>query len=310
MKTHLSKLPSPSSSSQIASPSSPKGHSMQMRVERVGLGMLEFRSPVLEHQSVVAPARVASRPRGVSEVRGGFVCRPSTLWRSEVAVLMVRRRSHLVVAWSRRVCQGLLSLVPDSVGFCGSRTISSNPSGSSDLWVATQISGSLAGVRGRVVTVGIKAWVCGFAIWFVCVLQEGCTCCCVVCVASVVAQCVRAMVARLVVDSLAVVFPMWRTVAGKSGCGAPSHLRRIWVCVCLCGCESLRVVWPSPVQSCCLWNRWKVSLPCWLPLCCWGVYCVGCVWSPVCALWCAVLCSVGVVARAKQMFCVPCCITG
>ncbi|MQM17359.1 hypothetical protein Taro_050331 [Colocasia esculenta] len=52
---------------------------------------------------------------------GGFAYGPSTMWRSEVAVLAVRRCSHLVVAWSRRVCRGLLPLVPDSVGFCGSR---------------------------------------------------------------------------------------------------------------------------------------------------------------------------------------------
>ncbi|MQM14673.1 hypothetical protein Taro_047609 [Colocasia esculenta] len=53
---------------------------------------------------------VASRPCGVSGVRDGFACGPSTLWRSEVAMLAVRRRSHLVVAWSRRMCRGLLPL--------------------------------------------------------------------------------------------------------------------------------------------------------------------------------------------------------
>ncbi|MQL88409.1 hypothetical protein Taro_020970, partial [Colocasia esculenta] len=49
--------------------------------------------------------------------------------------------------------------------------------------------------------------VCGFRARFVCVLQVGCSCCCVACMASVVARCVHAVVARLVVDSLAVVFP-------------------------------------------------------------------------------------------------------
>ncbi|MQL89611.1 hypothetical protein Taro_022188 [Colocasia esculenta] len=38
----------------------------------------------------------------MSRVRGGSACGPSTLWRSEVAVLAVRRRSHLVVLWSRQ----------------------------------------------------------------------------------------------------------------------------------------------------------------------------------------------------------------
>ncbi|MQM11209.1 hypothetical protein Taro_044114, partial [Colocasia esculenta] len=63
-----------------------------------------------------------------------------------------------------------------------------------------------------------------------CVLQEGCSCCYVPCVASVVARCVRAVVARLAVDLLAVVFLVWRMVAGKSKHGALGHLRRIWNC--------------------------------------------------------------------------------
>ncbi|MQL83816.1 hypothetical protein Taro_016312 [Colocasia esculenta] len=46
-----------------------------------------FRSPVLGYQSVVAPASVVSRPGGVSRVRGGSACGPSTSWRSEVVVL-------------------------------------------------------------------------------------------------------------------------------------------------------------------------------------------------------------------------------
>ncbi|MQL71044.1 hypothetical protein Taro_003380 [Colocasia esculenta] len=105
-------------------------------------------TPVLGCQSVVAPKCVASRPRGVSGVQGGSVCRPSTLWRSEVAVLVV----------------------------------------------------------------------CGFSARFVCTLQVGCSCCCVVRMASVVTRRVRAVVALLALDSLAVVFPMWRTGAGKSRC--------------------------------------------------------------------------------------------
>ncbi|MQL75374.1 hypothetical protein Taro_007745 [Colocasia esculenta] len=46
-----------------------------------------FRGPVLECQSVVAPACVASRPCGMSMVRGGSTCGPSTLWKFEVAML-------------------------------------------------------------------------------------------------------------------------------------------------------------------------------------------------------------------------------
>ncbi|MQM14371.1 hypothetical protein Taro_047301 [Colocasia esculenta] len=69
-----------------------------------------FRGPVLGCQSVVAPVCVASRPCGMSIVRGGSACGPSALWRFEVAMLAVRRRSHLVVAWSRQVCRELLPL--------------------------------------------------------------------------------------------------------------------------------------------------------------------------------------------------------
>ncbi|MQM14346.1 hypothetical protein Taro_047276 [Colocasia esculenta] len=60
----------------------------------------QFRSPVLGCQSVVALACMDSRPHGVSRVHGGSACGPSTLWRSEVAVLVVRRPSHVVALWS------------------------------------------------------------------------------------------------------------------------------------------------------------------------------------------------------------------
>ncbi|MQL95356.1 hypothetical protein Taro_028028 [Colocasia esculenta] len=66
-------------------------------------------------------------------------------------------------------------------------------------------------------------------------LQVGCSCCYVACVASVVARCVRAVVAWLALDSLVVVSPVWRTVVGKSKCGAPGHLRRIWGLRCAVG---------------------------------------------------------------------------
>ncbi|MQL79970.1 hypothetical protein Taro_012422 [Colocasia esculenta] len=44
----------------------------------------------------------------------------------------------------------------------------------------------------------------------------GCSCCCAACVASVVARHVRAVAARLALDSLAVVFLVWRTLASQS----------------------------------------------------------------------------------------------
>ncbi|MQM06225.1 hypothetical protein Taro_039046 [Colocasia esculenta] len=59
-----------------------------------------FCSPVLGCQSMVASVCVASRPHGVSGVWGGSACRPSTLSRSQVAVLVVRRPSRVVARLS------------------------------------------------------------------------------------------------------------------------------------------------------------------------------------------------------------------
>ncbi|MQL82046.1 hypothetical protein Taro_014514 [Colocasia esculenta] len=140
-------------------------------------------------QSVVALACVASRPRSVSGVRGGSACGPSTLWRSEVVMLVV----------------------------------------------------------------------CSFPIWFVCVLQVDCSCCYVACVASVVARCVHAMVAQLAMDSLAVVFPMWRTVAGKSRrsvLGSLRHLSVVVVGLVLADCELWCIAW----LPCVLGLRYAVDL--------------------------------------------------
>ncbi|MQL87601.1 hypothetical protein Taro_020151 [Colocasia esculenta] len=63
-----------------------------------------LRSSVPGCQSVVAPACVVSRPRGVSRVLSGSECGPSTLWRSEVAVLVLgaRRRGSSVSDRLRR----------------------------------------------------------------------------------------------------------------------------------------------------------------------------------------------------------------
>ncbi|MQM20960.1 hypothetical protein Taro_053990 [Colocasia esculenta] len=44
----------------------------------------------------------------------------------------------------------------------------------------------------------------------------GCSCCCVACEASVIARCARAVGAWLTLDSLAVVFLVWRTLASQS----------------------------------------------------------------------------------------------
>ncbi|MQL68735.1 hypothetical protein Taro_001013, partial [Colocasia esculenta] len=96
---------------------------------------------------------------------------------------------------------------------------------------------------------GVPGQVCSFPARVVRVLQVGCNCCCVVRVESVVAWCVRAVVARLAVDSLAVVFSVWRTIAGKSR---------------LCRCSVCRV---ASLVECCDTCLWLLSLRCiaWLP---------------------------------------------
>ncbi|MQL71102.1 hypothetical protein Taro_003424 [Colocasia esculenta] len=55
----------------------------------------------------------------------------------------------------------------------------------------------------------------------------GCSCCCATCMASVVTRRVHVVAARSALDSLEVVFLVWRTLASQSRCGAPGRLRRI-----------------------------------------------------------------------------------
>ncbi|MQM20914.1 hypothetical protein Taro_053944, partial [Colocasia esculenta] len=70
----------------------------------------------------------------------------------------------------------------------------------------------------------------------------GCSCYCVACVASVVAQCVRAVVPRSALDSLAMVFPIWRMITGKSR-RALRHLLVVVVGLALAGCELWCIAW-------------------------------------------------------------------
>ncbi|MQM11240.1 hypothetical protein Taro_044147 [Colocasia esculenta] len=91
---------------------------------------------------------------------------------------------------------------------------------------------------------------------------------------SVVARRVRAVAARLVLDSRQWSFPYGGHLQASPG-------------------AVLLVV--SGIWSCGLWNRWKVSLPCWLPLCCWGVCCRCCVFGLVC------LCAVVRCARDAEL---------
>ncbi|MQL77546.1 hypothetical protein Taro_009949, partial [Colocasia esculenta] len=101
----------------------------------------------------------------------------------------------------------------------------------------------------------------GFPARFVCMMQEGCSCCYVSCVASVVARCVRAVVAWVAVDSLAGVFPVWRTIVGKSRCSMCRVASLVERCdTCLWLFVSL------VLASCELWLRCIAWLPCVLGL--------------------------------------------
>ncbi|MQL97264.1 hypothetical protein Taro_029952, partial [Colocasia esculenta] len=147
--------------------------------------------------------------------------------------------------WALDLVEGYFRFVPDSVGFCGSRVWTGNP-----YWAffarLTHLLPSARGSSSR--ELGVR-WVAEAAVAS-CVVSNseseccellylsvqlpckfrvcaavGCSCCCIACVASVVARCVRAVVARLAVDSLAVVFPVWRTLASKSRRGVLSLVR-------------------------------------------------------------------------------------
>ncbi|MQL76503.1 hypothetical protein Taro_008904 [Colocasia esculenta] len=91
---------------------------------------------------------------------------------------------------------------------------------------------------------------------------------------SVVARRVRAVAARLALDSRQWSFPYGVHLQASPG-------------------AVLLVV--SGIWSCGLWNRWKVSLPCWLPLCCWGACCHCCVFGLLC------LCAVVRCARDVEL---------
>ncbi|MQM03890.1 hypothetical protein Taro_036683 [Colocasia esculenta] len=139
---------------------------------------LQFRGSMSWCLSVVASVGVVPNLVRVQGL-GGSACGPSTRWRSDVAVLAVRRRSHLVVLWSRqfpifgvpaalaargssswelgvgRVAEAVVApcVVSSSESECCEllypselRVVFCKSSGSSDLWLATRISGP-GGVR-------------------------------------------------------------------------------------------------------------------------------------------------------------------
>ncbi|MQL96445.1 hypothetical protein Taro_029119, partial [Colocasia esculenta] len=122
---------------------------------------------------------------------------------------------------------------------------------------------------------------CGFPARFVCMLQEGCSCCYVSCSASEVTRCVRAVVARLAVDSLAVVFPCGGHLQASPG----AVLLIIFIafgCVCVAMAERAYVC--LPLTGCKLKLRCIAWLPCGLGLR-YAVVLAGAFWIALCRFW-------------------------
>ncbi|MQM18415.1 hypothetical protein Taro_051406 [Colocasia esculenta] len=89
-------------------------------------------------------------------------------------------------------------------------------------------------------------------------------CCCVACMASMVAQCVRVVVAQLVVDSLAVVFPLREPTCGKAFTGVgllPVELVESALLLELSRCSVCRVASLVEHYDTC---QWLLSAWCWL----------------------------------------------
>ncbi|MQM10511.1 hypothetical protein Taro_043402 [Colocasia esculenta] len=139
-------------------------------------------------------------------------------------MLVVRHPSHMVAPWSPSSSSqelGIGRFLEAAVVLCA---VSSSESECCELLYVSELRVVLckfSGSEGGGVNFGVPgggSGGCGFPARFTCVLQEGCSCCYVSCVASVVARSVRAVVAWLAVDSLAVVFSVWRIVASKFMC--------------------------------------------------------------------------------------------
>ncbi|MQL68675.1 hypothetical protein Taro_000950 [Colocasia esculenta] len=185
-----------------------------------------FRGPILGCQPVMALACVASRPGGVSGVWGGVLSTASALCPTpfiSVGVVCLVREAHppyfLQLGARRRgssVSDGLRRRLWHRVVVSRSESDYCELLYPSELRVVfCKSSGATLGIpgegserSGRYSGVRLPCMILAHA--------AGCSCCCVACEASVIARCVRAVGARLVLDSLAVVFLVWRTLASQS----------------------------------------------------------------------------------------------
>ncbi|MQL91548.1 hypothetical protein Taro_024159, partial [Colocasia esculenta] len=178
-------------------------------------------SSVLGCQSAVAPAYMASRPCGVSGVRGvpsvaSDVC-PTPLvfagvvignpyWALFPRLTPLHPSARGLSLWELSVREVAEAAVLGMFGSVGGGVTPRGPLRGSER------SGRYSGVW---LPYKVRA------------RAAGCSCCCATCMASVVARRVRAVAARLALDLLAVVFLVWRMLAGKCRCSAPGFLAEV-----------------------------------------------------------------------------------
>ncbi|MQL82737.1 hypothetical protein Taro_015223, partial [Colocasia esculenta] len=192
----------------------------------VGVVGLALGRPVL----LVVPASVFSRFRG--PILG---CQPMMAPACVAPDLAVCPRSGVVLLVGPRPCKGLRwpclregLVIPTGPCLRGSPPYFLQLGGSSSRELSV----------GRVAEVAVAPCAVSSS-----ESERCCSCCCAACVASVVARRVRAISARLELDSLAVVFLVWRTLASQSRCLA--------CCV-------------APLVEHCNTCLWLLSAWCWL----------------------------------------------
>ncbi|MQM23622.1 hypothetical protein Taro_056689, partial [Colocasia esculenta] len=232
-----------------------------------------FRGPVLGCQPVMAPACVASRPCGVSGVWGGVLSTVSALCPTPLVsagVVCVARPRLVVVAlrWTGNPYWALFArltpLLPSARG-SSSRELGVGRVAWRRLW-------------RRLVVSSTESERC---VWFPCKVRvrvaASCSCCCAACVASVVARRVRAVAARLALDSLSC--GLWSRSKCPGLVGCPLCCWGVCCRCCVFGlvylCAVVRCARDAELSRClaccvaplverCNTCMWLLSAWCWL----------------------------------------------
>ncbi|MQL89728.1 hypothetical protein Taro_022308 [Colocasia esculenta] len=168
--------------------------------------------------SVATLSRPCTRTEAGASLHGGF----------SLAVLSSPRDGTDMCSFPTwRCAEHCFLFVPDYVGFCGSHVfpaaLDARGSSLQELGVGLVAKGAMA----PCVVSSSESERCVRLPCMIRARVAGCSCCCAACLASVVAQHVCDVAARLALDSLAVVFLVWRTLASQSWCGAPGRLREV-----------------------------------------------------------------------------------